>query len=92
MNDISGSITSGGTAQALAAADPNRCGFMIENLHATSALWFNVNLTAVENQPSIKVPAGALYETPPNLPASVVAGTLSIIGPTTSQTFTAKTW
>lgn len=84
----SGSITTGGTAQEAIPHSGTRSGFFIQNTSAGD-LWFDVNATAVAASPSIKLAAGASYETPPMTnPQDAV----SIIGATTGQTFTAKEW
>jgi hypothetical protein len=44
--DCSGTITTGGTAQAAFAAATNRHGFIIANLDTTEALWINFNGSA----------------------------------------------
>jgi hypothetical protein len=88
--NISGSITTGGTAQVLATAVSSLNGFVGYSVQNTSAgdLWINdENATAVLASPSIKIVSGAIYESPPNRQA---LGALSIIGATTGQTFTAK--
>lgn len=88
MVDGSGSITSGGTAEALFAAKKDRKYLLVQNLHASADLWIDFDgTTAVEDQPSVKMEAGATYilEGPycPN-------GAISVIGGTTGQKFTAK--
>lgn len=85
----SGSLAAGATAQVLMAANPDRRGFMVQNLHASDALWINDQGAATQAQPSIKLPPGAMYETPPGgCPLSAI----SIIGPTIGQTFSAREW
>lgn len=85
----SGTVTLGGTAQQLMAANLVRRGFMLQNISA-GPLWINeLGATAVQGQPSIQVAAGATYTSPPNAtsPAAV-----SIIGATTAQAFVAREW
>jgi|GEM_PF-1991001 len=84
--DRSGTITAGGTAQQMAAANASRKGYFIQN-NSTSDLWINSVTTAVLSQPSIKLPAGALYEAPAN---GVPVTAISIIGATTAQAFSAR--
>ncbi len=85
--DRSGSITAGGTAQQLMAANPSRRAWSIQNT-SSGDLWVNeIGGTALLASPSIQVPAGALYESPASY-ASPSA--ISIIGATTGQTFTAR--
>ncbi|MCC6315347.1 MAG: hypothetical protein IT337_15190 [Thermomicrobiales bacterium] len=88
LTSRSGTITSGGTAQDLAAANASRRGFAIQNL-STGDLYFNTEATAVAGQPSFKIAAGQLYETPIH---AVPTGAVSIIGATTGQAFAAREW
>lgn len=88
LTDISGTITSGGTAQTIAAANAVRNGFSIQNTSAGD-LWFNTLATAVAASPSIRIPAGGLYESPVNQRPT---GAISLIGATTGQTFSAREW
>jgi hypothetical protein len=83
----SGTITAGGTAQALAPAWPARKGCLVQNLSAGD-LWISEVGTAAATQPSIKVPAGSQYLC--MVPASGQA--LSIFGATTAQAFAAREW
>lgn len=86
--DVSGTITTGGTAQTLVARAPN--GYSIYNLDVMQDLWVNDNGTAAVNtQGSLKIPAGGYFETPPGYSPS---GAISIIGAVTGQKFTAKVW
>lgn len=82
----SGTITAGGTAQVAMALNASRRGFSIQN-NSTGDLWFDTLATAVQSQPSFKLPAGALYETPYG---GCPTGAVSIIGATTAQAFTAR--
>lgn len=84
--DISGTITLGGTAQTIAAANGGRLGFWIQN-NSSGDLWINTLATAVASQPSLKIAAGALYESPVGL---APVGAISIIGATTGQAFSAR--
>lgn len=87
--DRSGTIGAASTAQQLMAANSARVGFYIENLSASDPLWINELGTATESQPSLKIPAGSLYETPAGY---CPIGAISIIGPTLDQAFTAREW
>lgn len=86
LTDRSGTITSGGTAQTLAAANTARKYLFVENV-SIGDLWINFTTTAVANQPSILIKANGSF---------VMEGTyisteaVSIIGATTGQAFTAK--
>lgn len=82
----SGTITTGGAAQTVAVANDNRQGFWIQNV-SSSDLWISELGTAAASQPSIKIPAGAMYEFP--VP---VATAISIYGVTTGQAFSAREW
>lgn len=86
--DRSGTITAGGAAQQLAAANASRKGFFIQN-NSTVDLWINSVTTAVLSQPSLKIVAGALYESPAN---GVPVTAISIIGAATAQAFSAREW
>ena len=89
MADRSGTITLGGTAQSLMAANPSRKGYLIQN-NSAGTLWFNeLGATAVQAAPSISIAAGALYQSP-SPGASALA--ISIIGATTGQAFSAREW
>ena len=79
-------ITLGGTAQDLMDANIGRRYLFIQNI-STGDLWINFGVTAVADQPSIKIPAGASFV----MEGTVVFGDLiSIIGATTGQKFVAK--
>lgn len=84
----SGTITVGGTAQVLAAANSARRGWWIRN-NSTASLWVDDITTAVLAQPSLEIVPGGYYEAPIGGCSSLA---LSIIGATTSQSFTAREW
>lgn len=86
--DRSGTITAGNTAQVLMPANPGRVGYYIQNT-SDGDLWLNELGTANLRQPSLKIPSGALYESPIT---GCAAGAISIIGATTSQAFAAREW
>lgn len=86
--DRSGTITTGGTAQQLAASNAARRGFWIQN-NSSGDLWINTLATAVQLQPSLKIVSGALYEVPYG---GCPTGAISIIGATTAQAFSAVEW
>lgn len=88
VTDRSGTITAGGTAQVLMPANPNRFGYSVQN-NSSGDLWISEITTAVANQPSLKIPAGALYECPWYY---VPVTAISIIGATTGQAFCAREW
>jgi hypothetical protein len=85
----SGTITTGGTAQTLMAADTTRNGFSVQNL-STGDLWINeLGGTAAASQPAIKITSGSLYETPRGMPCEYA---VSIFGATTGQAFMSRSW
>lgn len=86
LTDRSGTITAGGAAQTLAAANPARRYLLIQNASAAD-LWINFTTAAVIDSPSIKLSAGDAF----SMAAEYVSNQLiSIIGATTGQKFTAK--
>lgn len=86
LTDRSGSITLGGTAQQLAAANATRRYFFVHNI-STGDLWINFGVTAVADQPSIKLAAGASFV----MEGSFVSNeSISVVGATTGQKWTAK--
>lgn len=84
----SGTIAAGGVAQTAIAANAARMGFYIQNA-SSGDLWISSLTTAVAASPSLRIPAGQLYE-PPQF--GVPSGAISIIGATTGQAFTAREW
>lgn len=86
--DKSGTVTSGGVAQTLAAANASRAGFWIQN-QSTGDLWISSVGTAAATQPSLWLPAGSYYEYPSTAVPSAV---ISIFGATTGQAFAAREW
>jgi hypothetical protein len=86
VTDRSGTITSGGTAQSLMGANVTRKYLLIQNT-GDKNLWFNFTTTAVQDQPSCKLPPNAAFV----LEGSFISTeAISIIGPTTGKSFTAK--
>jgi hypothetical protein len=86
--NISGTITTGGTAQVLAAANADRRGWWLRN-NSAGSLWVSDMTTAVQSQPSLEIKSGELYEA---VAGGVSANALSIIGAITGQSFTARAW
>lgn len=85
----SGTIALGGTAQSFAATNPDRKGWYLQN-QSTGDLWVNrFGGTASAAQPSLRISAGSLYETPVG---GSGGSSLSIFGATTGQAFTAGEW
>lgn len=86
LTDKSGTITSGGVAQTLAAANTARKYIIIQN-NSVESLWINFTTTAVQTQPSIQLLPNGSYV----MEASFVSTELiSIIGATTGSAFSAK--
>lgn len=86
-NDLSGTISVGGTAQTLSPAKKGRQGLLIFNVSAGD-LWISFTGTAaVGAAGSLKIPTGGLFETPDNFNTAC-----SIIGATLGQAFTAWEW
>lgn len=85
MTDRSGTITTGGTAQQAAPANASRKFLLLQNV-SSADLWFNLGVTAVINQPSIKLAAGEKLPFTEFVPTDLI----SIIGATTGQAFTIK--
>jgi hypothetical protein len=82
----SGVIAIGGVAQTLAAANLVRKGYRVMNL-STGDLWINdKGASAGAGQPSIKLVAGSVYESPA-FGASTAA--ISILGTVAGQAFEA---
>lgn len=94
FTDRSGTVTSGGTAQQVAAANSTRRYLVILNL-STTVLWVNFGVTAVADQPSIPLAAatsdggadggGIVFES-----SFVPSGLVSLIGATTGKKFVCK--
>ena len=78
----SGSITTGGAAQGLLAANANRKGIEFFN-NSVGSIWLNVVGTATAGGGSIEVRGGG-YWSPPVVPVTAI----SVIGATTGQAFT----
>lgn len=87
VTDRSGTITTGGTSQQLAASNAVRIYLFVENVSAEN-LWINFGAgAAVANQPSIKiVPNGSFVMES----TFVCTQAVQIIGATTGSAFTAK--
>ena len=86
--DRSGTITLGGTAQNVMAANASRHGCLIQNQSAGDE-WISELTTAVASEPSLWLPPGGTF-TCPTGGISLLA--ISIYGATTSQAFAAREW
>lgn len=86
VTDRSGTITLGGTAQTIMAANSSRKYLLIQNTSDTT-MWCNFTTTAVATQPSFNLIPGATF----TMEGSFVSTELiSCIGATTAKIFTAK--
>jgi hypothetical protein len=88
LTDKSGTVTSGGTAQTLMAANVYRVGFWVQN-QSTGDLYISDLGTAAASQPSLKLSPGDYYEAPMN---GIPRTAISIYGATTGQAFAAREW
>lgn len=86
LTNRSGSITAGGTSQQLAAANGSRKYLFIQNI-STDTLWFDFGVTAVQDQPSLKLLPEASFAMEAGFISTQV---VNIIGPTTGAKFVAK--
>lgn len=79
--DRSSTLTTGGTAQQLAAANTSRKYLLVQN-QSSGYLYIRFTGTATQDQTSLRIESGGSYENPPHYcPTSAV----SIIGATTGQ-------
>lgn len=96
MNNRSGSITSGGSAQSLMGAPSPatpRKGWSLYNSSAGDLYVNDVGGTASTSDGlSYKVVPGAMLAINPQSTESVSQSSISIIGATTGQTFVAREW
>lgn len=83
----SGAITTGGTAQTLAAANATRIGLEIQNIDATEDMWLNEigGAAALNTAGSYKIGAGSSARVRTNQAVSVIAAT-------TGHKWTATEW
>lgn len=82
----SGTITTGGAAQNVCAANTKRKGFWFQNVSDTD-MWLYELGTAVADQPAVKVAAGQAFEFP-----VTTIGAISVICATTGKKFSAREW
>jgi len=87
LTDRSGTVTAGGTAQQLMAANSSRRGFSVQN-NSNGALTISSVGTASTTAGMILQP-GQLYEAPIT---GVPTTAISILGATTGQRFDAREW
>jgi hypothetical protein len=87
LNDKSGTITTGDTAQTLAVVNADRRYLFIQNVDTSEDLWINFTTAAVKDEPSIKIEAGGSF----TMEGSFVSTELvSVIAATTGHKWTAK--
>ena len=86
--DRSGTITTGGTSQQLAAANATRNYLLVQNQATTGNIWVNFTAAATTAQPSIKIPAGASYSWPDGNVISTEV--VNVTGDNTGMAFCAK--
>lgn len=86
LTDGSGTITTGGSAQQIFAANTDRRYLLIQNV-STANEWINFGTSATESEPSIQLVPGGSFEFDAGF---VDTELVSIIGATTGQAFTAK--
>ena len=84
--DVGGAITTASTAQTFMAANPTRRAWSLQNQSAGD-LYVNCSTTATLDYHSLKIPAGALYE---SAITHVGTGACSIIGATAGAGFYAR--
>jgi hypothetical protein len=88
LTDRSGTVTVGGTAQTLIAANTSRRYLLLRNpLIATEELWFNFTTTAVADSPSIRLDPGDTFVMEDMF---VTTEAISVLGATTGHKITAK--
>lgn len=87
--DRSGTVTTGGTQQTLAAANPGRIYLLVQNI-GSSALWVNWTAVATQAAGSVQIAPGGSAEWSAGGTGFVPRGAISVIGPTTGQAWTAK--
>lgn len=86
VTDRSGTITTGGTAQTIAAANTNRRYFEFQNL-STETMYINFGATATSESNSFRILAGAEWIPMSNF---CPTGSVSILAATTGGKFVAK--
>lgn len=87
MADLSGEITSGGTAQTIAAFNPARRSIFFQNL-SDEDMWMRFGGTAAADRPSFLVPAGENL-TLGSDHRELIVRSISVYGTTTGKEFTA---
>lgn len=86
MADLSGSITSGGTAQTIGSYNPARRGFIFQA--GDEDKWIAFGATAITSSPSFYVAAGETLVLGEEF-RDLIVRPISVIGATTNSKFTA---
>lgn len=86
LTDRSGTVTTGGTAQQVMAANAGRKYLLVQNVSDT-VCWINFGVTAVADQPSIKLNPGDSFVMEGGFVSTQL---VSLLGATTGKSFTAK--
>jgi hypothetical protein len=88
LTNRSGTITAGGVAQTLAAANASRHYLLVQNpSNATESLWYNFTTAAVVGQPSIELMPGEGFVMETGFCSTEA---VSVIAATTSHAYSAK--
>lgn len=87
LQDFSGDITAGNTAQQVLAANGSRNYLLFINV-SSADMWIDFDADAVIGQPSIKIVSGGSYEM--NEPGFVPTDAVSVISATAGVEFTCK--
>lgn len=85
--DHSGEVASGGNAQEMAPANPDRIYLFIQNMDDTEELWVNFTDDATEDSPSIRLAPYGIYELKDTY---ISTEAVSVIAATTSHKYTVK--
>ena len=88
MADLSGSITSGGTAQIVGGFNPARKGLVVQVPDTEEVVWLNFGGTAAAASPSIAVQPGETLVLGQEF-RELIVRPISIFGATTAKKFTA---
>lgn len=87
LTDYSGTVTVGGAADEVMAANVSRKYLFIQNAEDATDLWINLGVVAVEASPSIRLAPGASFVMEGSFISSQA---LSAISSLTGHVFTAK--
>lgn len=90
ITNRSSSITIGGTAQNVCAANTNRRGWSVQNLSAENLYVNDLGTAHATDGASMTIQPGGYLCSQPN--EEVAKGAISIIGATTGSKFYAREW